>query len=300
VQHFLDRGQHGDWFLIPSHVINLDRHRERWLRLPELASKIGWRIARLDAVDATSMAPDELQAAAATDPVYPLSAAEIACTMSPVLAWRTLLESDEPFLAVFEDDVEVDPLLVRLLDDTSWIPADAEVVKLETFLQRVFVRSARSIAGTDLSLARLGSVHYGTAGYIISRSGARRLLQLSASIDRTTDDLMFDARALWSHKLKVYQVTPALCVQAGRRSEGAVPAFLASSIVPVRRIRSRPSLPGLILRETVRPLRQFWTFMTSTALLQIAGYRRCVVPFSLDRRDGDEQATTMPASRRSR
>ena len=66
------------------------------------------------------------------------------------------------------------------MNDTSWIPADADVVKLETWGTRAHVAKAGNNVG-GRHLGRLLSSHIGGGCYILSAATARRLLARTMS-----------------------------------------------------------------------------------------------------------------------
>jgi GR25 family glycosyltransferase involved in LPS biosynthesis len=55
------------------------------------------------------------------EPQYALSEAQIACKMSHARAWQGFVANGDPLCAVFEDAVEVNPMLVHLMEDTTWV-----------------------------------------------------------------------------------------------------------------------------------------------------------------------------------
>jgi glycosyl transferase family 25 len=98
-----------------------------------------------------------------------------------------------------------------LLGDTSWVPADADVVKLETFFCRTVIQRRKIAAGNGFSVVRLRKGHPGAGGYLVSRQTARDFLEATAHINIAVDDLIFDP--IVSAGKTVYQLVPALCAQ---------------------------------------------------------------------------------------
>jgi GR25 family glycosyltransferase involved in LPS biosynthesis len=55
--------------------------------------------------------------------------------------------------------------------------------------------------------------HYGSAGYIVSRECALRLLNLTEVCYQPVDSILFDEKSVLWKDFDVYQALPALCVQ---------------------------------------------------------------------------------------
>lgn len=260
------------------YVINLDRHVERWERFTDLFSRYGLAAERIAAIDATHYDQAYFDSWLSLRPKYVLSNAEIACTLSHRMVWERFLSGNDEVCAVFEDDIEFGGSLRDFIHSEDWIPADADIVKLETFAYRTFVKiSGLKAFGRDLK--RLGSAHYGTAAYIIRRRAAEKLLKLTRRIDRTTDDIMFDVRAIHLHGLKTYQVDPAVCVQYSRLyKDDASSAFLRSSIIPKRWL-VRKNAFRKFLTELTRPAKRLAISLFIRTPLRFAGFRKVEVKY---------------------
>ncbi|MBZ9811021.1 glycosyltransferase family 25 protein [Mesorhizobium sp. ESP-6-2] len=79
------------------------------------------------------------------------------------------------------------------------------------------------------------SLHFGTAGYIISKSAAKRLLKLTERFSDPVDHVMFNPAFGVARGLKTYQILPALCVQSYHLyPEGPRPEAARGGRVPYR------------------------------------------------------------------
>jgi len=210
-------------------VINLDRSPERLAMFREQAERLGIAFERLPAVDAATIRNQHGD----------LTSYEIACFESHRLAWRSLVESGEPWLAVFEDDVWLAPPLAALLAMSDF-PANVDLIKLETFAEPVRI-SPRALSFQGFALHRLQTLHWGSAGYILSRHAAIRLLARTEGFRHPVDMLVFDPEGRVSRQMRIMQVMPALCIQE----------HLAASI------QARPTmLPSLIDHSLIEPVRE--------------------------------------------
>ena len=77
---------------------------------------------------------------------------------------------------------------------------------------KIWVGKQAQIIG-DLTFKRLFSHHYGTAGYITSRSGAKSIIQELKKFDMPADDIIF--LRMLSNKTygECLQLDPACCIQ---------------------------------------------------------------------------------------
>lgn len=142
-----------------------------------------------------------------------LSPGEIACLASHVALWKKLLESKEQYSIIFEDDVflgeKVTDFLYEMIEDLQGL----DLIKLETFQEKVLLGKVRK-SFLNRNLYDLHSNHSGTAGYIITRSGAIKLLQYLFLGDQLlpADHYMFE-KTTKDKGIKVVQVSPGICIQ---------------------------------------------------------------------------------------
>lgn len=187
-------------------VINLDRSTDRLAHITSEFAKIGVAFERVSAVDASAGSPI---------PASPhLTKGEIACSLSHRKCWQIIADGADQYGAVFEDDAVFSGDARSFLSDYSWVPVDADIVKLETLFEKTRIGSHQIEIGNGYAVARLFGSHSGTAGYIISKSAARKLLHSTRRrITGTADHFLFDATSLTCILSRNYQLTPAVCAQ---------------------------------------------------------------------------------------
>jgi GR25 family glycosyltransferase involved in LPS biosynthesis len=181
------------------YLINLDRHPERLAHMRNQLDGVAFE--RISAVDGSNDPPT----------TKGLSRFERACLESHKFAWRQFLNGSEGSACFLEDDVHIWPDFAALTASGSWIPADAHSVKLDTYLQRVGLGDKRVVIG-GRQIARLYSRHHSSAAYILTRSGAARYLELTASPSLPADYTLFPNRPL-RLGLRIYQLCPAVALQ---------------------------------------------------------------------------------------
>ena len=243
-------------------VINLDRHKLRFERMNAQLAACGLSFERMRAVDGAELSDDDMAAMLSPTPLIDLSRPEVACLLSHRAAWRRFLAGDDELCCVLEDDVRLaEDFGPALKAASDWASPPFDVIKIETMHQRVWVSREKRPAFPGHVLSRLRSCHQGTAGYIVSREGARRLLDFTMRMDLAIDDLMFGA-AIGSGNLDVLQLEPALCIQEMWLGELDPASEFASSIEALRRPRREPrqKRKGLakLTREIARPFEQLY------------------------------------------
>lgn len=142
-----------------------------------------------------------------------LALGELGCLLSHILVWKQAMENNEPYVVVFEDDAIVSPnypsFIKEKLDE---LMGKYDLLKLETMNYKVLLDEA--IDGfKDYKIQRLASHHVGTAGYVITSSLAKTIIDeiRNSRITKPIDLYLFDAEAVG--KRDVFQIVPALVIQ---------------------------------------------------------------------------------------
>lgn len=180
-------------------LINLDGDTERLAHMRKQLDGVAFE--RVPAVDGSKDPPT----------TKGLTRFELACLESHRIAWRQFLSGSEDCACIVEDDLHIWPGFAALTRSDSWIPAGAHSVKLDTYLQKVELGEKRVAVG-DREIARLFSRHQSSAAYILTREGAARYLDLTASASLPADYALFPNRPR-RLKLQIYQLIPAIAIQ---------------------------------------------------------------------------------------
>lgn len=210
-------------------MINLARATLRRENMQLELAKAGVAAHFEPAFDISEHGEGALAPHCATDgPWGKLHPGNMACTLSHGLAWERFLASDADYCVVFEDDVFISTDMGAWLADMSWWPEDAQLVKLERWRGRSLKVLLDKDGPThmDRQLRRMWSRHVGSAGYILNRAGAERMMA-HRPFRLTIDNFLFNANASPAARgVTIYQVTPALVVQGNEPPD------------------SQPSIPG--------------------------------------------------------
>lgn len=248
-------------------------------------ARIGVEFERIEAMDGKFLSDQQRDAVTLDDGIHaPLTHTEVACFLSHRKAWTMVAEGDEPYGAVFEDDIILSDNAAPWLLSHDWIPAGTDAVKLETLGDRTWVSSRMIDLGDGYGLAKLCSTHWGTAGYILSRDFARRLLGETERFSITVDGLLFNHEFGILDKIVCYQFLPALCVQARFAERHQVAQTFLADI--------GRDAPGAILDTTIEQsvrrvvratrlgkLRQKLLRMADKMVRRLTGQIRRTIPF---------------------
>jgi len=135
----------------------------------------------------------------------PLHGGELGCYSSHYAAWESLQADDFDQCVVLEDDVIVDWTFLKKMVETDFAAMGIDYLRLyykwparHAILKENFIERARSI------VELLGTA-YGTQGYLITKAGARILLDHCRVVKRPVDDEMDRS---WAHGLRNLAVFP--------------------------------------------------------------------------------------------
>lgn len=259
-------------------LINLDRSPERLKRMDEVLTGSGLTFERVPAVDGKLLSEAEKTRWLGGDgSFYPLGPGEIGCFLSHRACWEIAAAGPDSHAVVLEDDVHIGSDAQAIIGDAGWIPADADIVKLETTLRPIYVDKTPAARVGGRTVNRLRGEHTGAAAYIVSRAGAAKLVALSETFCDPLDQFLFNPRLPPFTALTTYQLVPALCVQDFLHN-GSLRAGLDSTLHDERR-RNRPTGLAKLAREVARPLRQLGNGLRGLATTLFTSRRWGTVPF---------------------
>ncbi|RYF50286.1 MAG: glycosyltransferase family 25 protein [Cytophagaceae bacterium] len=201
--------------MLPCYLINLDRAPDRLDFISRRLRDLAITYVRIAATDGNVLPETERKAFIAARPRdgRSWSNGQIGCFMSHTEAWRDIVESGLAHAVVIEDDVHVSDTARVFLQDASWIPADADIVRLESTGQ--WLKLAKG--GTNFqgrSVRRVKSTAWATGAYIITKSAVSKLLATDEKLHSPVDDFLFNLEgSKVAQGLTVYQLVPALVEQ---------------------------------------------------------------------------------------
>ena len=162
----------------------------------------------LDAVDALDLGEEDIsrvyrrQIHSPRFP-YPLRATEIACFLSHRKAWQSIVDKGLDFGLVIEDDVELGPNFVGVLDMAKGAMGSMDYVR--------FPRRGRGESGSEV--AYRGDVKIieprvpglGAQAQLVARDAAAALLEFTRTFDRPIDTTI---QMRWLHGVRILSARP--------------------------------------------------------------------------------------------
>ncbi|MFG1280092.1 glycosyltransferase family 25 protein [Xanthobacter autotrophicus] len=245
-------------------LINLARRPDRLAFMRSQLDALGLAFERIEAVDGR-----QEDVGPGTDLVTPV---EIACALSHRKAWLRLLDSGDSHCLVLEDDVLIAPGAKLLLDNPRGLPRDADIVRLETTLERTLLGFGQRCGLPAHKVHRLYSRQRGTAAYIITRAFAERAVRDLTTFGEPIDDILFVVDSPGHFPSIRYQIRPGLCLQADLYAPARKSLLAASDLDTDRKIRWVPPKPVSRIKtkysfskKCLRELNRWWRRSRATA-----------------------------------
>jgi glycosyl transferase family 25 len=214
-------------------LINVDRAPERLAFMQEQFQRVGVALTRLPEAG-KDLTAEELEDFARQRPVVSRETwtrGFVGNFLNHYDAWERVASGEADFAAIFEDDVHIASDIATFLTSEEWIPADADIVRLEGMGTAKLERGHRIPACPSRRLHRLISGTWGAAGYVLAKKAARTLLAAPPSLHVPADHFMFTpSLSPIAAQLNRYQIVPSLCIQDVYRDDAH--AGLNSLITP--------------------------------------------------------------------
>ena len=169
------------------------RSIERRQHVSSHLAEHGLAFELVDAVDGRALSPREIES------VYDARAAkrtigrdhtpaEIACSLSHLALYRRLVQSRMTEVVILEDDVVIRPEFLELLRSRARLPEGWELILCYHSAAQKSVWGGRRLSAS-LRLVRFASTANGTVGYLLTRTGAEKLLARAYPICAPADHL---------------------------------------------------------------------------------------------------------------
>ena len=182
------------------YIINLDQSVDRWNRVSKIFENLNLEVQRISAVDGRKKSAEELKS---MRPPFEerhfwlkeMTPGEIGCYLSHVKAWKSLLETEEEWALIMEDDLTMRENALEFISDDSWIPDGVGLIQVtarEPSGEDICERKTLPITGKSAQLVNVIHWNYmGTLAYMINRETARKCLEISHKIIGPIDDILF-------------------------------------------------------------------------------------------------------------
>ena len=201
------------YYLNPKHALE----RREWMEWQ--AKSLGISMSRIEGVDLNDITIDDIGQLNTVDTEQRDSRAVIACAQGHKKIWETIIQSNDQFACIFEDDVVLSENIADILSGSDWCPKDADIVKIDTTFEIQFAAGTPpAIMSINQSKERSYVVRellgdpYSCAGYIISRNACERLIH-DDELNKNPVDYIFQEEYRFARALKIYQLDPAISIQ---------------------------------------------------------------------------------------
>ncbi|MHC5306353.1 glycosyltransferase family 25 protein [Bartonella sp. LJL80] len=253
------------------YVINLDRSKDRLEHVEAAFQQAGLDFLRVSAVDGRALPDEDFERLTRIrNWSKPLTRTEVGCFLSHLACLKLIAEGDDPYGAIFEDDINLSPNAALFLKDWKWIPKGCDIVKIDTAETVCVLGRFDTTLQQNYRLAPLISKHYCAGGYIVSKACARYLYESNQQVTAPIDEIYFNPECGVLQTMKVEQMVPAIVVQAG----------LVSTIrAPMQKKKhksSNRSLAQKLGREVIRLEKRY---LYPLRMKIFRGYFWGVVPF---------------------
>jgi len=258
------------------YVINLDRSPDRLAHITKVFADLELKFTRIPAVDGNEIDEAEYQRQrkdSLWDP--PLIRTEIGCFLSHRKFLQMVVDQDEPYAAVFEDDVKLSPHIKPLLSNYDWIKSNTDIVKLDTANTDCWLKPLRKIGINPYQCGQLISAHCCAGGYIISRKAAIRLLALTGQAFSPIDNIYYDPYCGILQTINVQQIVPAPVVQVGLESN--IWKGYDLRLGERKHVQTKNIQPGI--KKISLPAKRTLLYTLKRELLRF--YRRYLRPFGI-------------------
>jgi len=208
-------------------VINLESRPDRLQKIGKQLNLMGVNWTRLDAVDGRKCDENTLSISTKYGEIGALNDGVRGCTASHYKFWQEFYSTGEDFGIVLEDDVKLSNDFFELISDTSWIPNNTKLIKLEKFAAN---RPSKLLLGKVLSnvlndsreVRRMYSRHCGTGAYLISKNGAKIALNWKNKFSVPIDHVLFNETvSRLSSNLTPFILVPAIAWQSNDIGQGS-------------------------------------------------------------------------------
>lgn len=199
--------------MINVYLINMDKDVERLAHMRAQIACQNLDFIRVPAVNGYEIPDHEFLEYGSNARGRKWGTGALGCFLSHYQAWKNIVANDDEYGLVLEDDIYFSDDFGEFIRDLSWVPADADIVRLETSTNRLKLKRTSCVLGRVLY--KVESTSWCAGAYIIRKRTAKKLLAAPQEQWDSTDYFLFSHETSdISKELIVYQISPAIAVQA--------------------------------------------------------------------------------------
>ena len=198
----------------PTYLINVPGNSTRYSSSVFQLDNSNIHYTLLKAVNGLTLSQDEIRTVYSSSLnrrhyKAPLTPQEIGCYLSHRKAWHMLLSSEFDYALVLEDDFLIlkPNILKKVVDSLSPLTTNIQWDIVKLFLLKEPKSCIVVKVDSSFSIIQTMKVPTCMTAYLVSREGARKLLNSRSKFFRPVDE---DVKYYWEHGINVYSVKPAL------------------------------------------------------------------------------------------
>lgn len=205
-------------------VVNMRRSSDRWEAIKAQLDRLRIPADRVDAVDGRLLSEEEMKGLMSSVHYSigrELERGEIGCFLSHRKCWQELVDSDEKFALIMEDDLLLSDRSFKFMLSDEWIPEGCDLIQLFVFRkQKKYLCDLKEfdLNGGDKLWMPVFPAPVGTQAYIISREAAKFALVKSNRFNLPVDEFLF-VRSEVSSRFPCYRLNHAVVMDADVPSE---------------------------------------------------------------------------------
>lgn len=204
-------------------VINLDKSIDRLESISAQLNRDNLPFERIPAINGFELGEDQIK-----EITFPLdhfdskvrftralTGGEIGCFLSHRKCWETLIQSNEQWALILEDDIQIAPKARNYLASSAWIPPDVRICQISNLMpfQIGLIDGSERPIDNFLSIVKPRQpTPLGTQAYLISRDCAYRALELSTKLPAPVDDFLFSPWFKICHEFVLWKTSPILII----------------------------------------------------------------------------------------
>ncbi len=262
-------------------VINLDERPQRLAHMTGELAAAGLSFERFSAIDGRALV--------AREGAHPrLSPGAWGCLSSHLGVCARIAAGEASHGLVLEDDLHLAASIGDLLAaPDAWIPADADLIKLESFEGETHLLRRPAATYGRFEVHELLSRYMGAGAYVVSRRMAARLATLDPrTAAASIDALLFDPRLHPFPGMRAHQLLPAVAIQDARSAMHDPDRFSSDTDADIRAARAERDRRRGRLRAATREWRHAFHRWRSDRTMDLRhGFGRAMrmsVPFDRD------------------
>lgn len=175
----------------PIWAVNLPRSKERREYITGHLQALGLPFEIVPAVDGRELPAQELAEIYSVERTVAcikreMALGEVGCALSHLRLYQRMVDEDIAEALIVEDDAVIDPALPGLLAGRQGWPADWELVLLYHGKGQISWWHAQAIS-PKYRIGRFARPGWGTVGYLIKQSAARKILALAYPVHAPSD-----------------------------------------------------------------------------------------------------------------